>query len=210
MNQLTEHDREVHTAPRRDEPTHRLTEPPSVHVADTADAPAVRISIAALLAGSVIQDGEIVQMIVKPSRLFIVLNSLFFSGLVLIVVAGLHLSRLHPLDTRSAVQLAILFVAARMMFSALQWMGRYYIVTNHRLIRLSGIFDVQTQTIPLRKVSSVRFYRTVGERLLGKGSLEILSQDYPVMLWQTISKPNDICDQVHAAVKKAQGNGHCG
>lgn len=189
--------------------TDRWTAPPLVHAAEAAEASVVRVSLAALLAGHVIQDGEIVQMILKPSRWFIVLNSLFFSGLVIVFFALLHVTDWHLSEPRSTLQLIILLIAARMMWSALQWMGRYYILTNHRLIRLSGVFDVQIMSIPLRKVSSVRLYRTVSERLLNKGSLEIIAQGYPVLLWQTFSRPKHVYECVRAAVIRSQSNGHC-
>lgn len=188
----------------------RLTQPPVVHAAEAADTPAARVSLTALLTGSIVQDGEIVQMVIKPSKWFIILNSLLFSGVVVAGLVALHLSHWKPVDARSSVHLAILLVAARLMWSALQWMGRYYLITNLRLIRLSGVFDFQTPAIPLRKVSAVRLYRTMSERLTGKGSIEITSGDHPMMLWQTVSTPKRVCDQVHAAVNKAQSNGHCG
>jgi hypothetical protein len=187
----------------------RLTAPPVVNAAEAADAPAARVSLAALLTGNVIQDGEVVQMIVKPSRWFIFLNSLLFSGAVIALFALLHVTHWHPVDPRSAIQLTILLVAARMMWSALQWMGRYYILTDHRLIRLSGVFDVQITSIPLRKVSGIRLYRTVSERFLFKGSLEILGSEHPMMLWQTVSRPKRVYERVYAAVNKSQTNGHC-
>lgn len=187
----------------------RLTVPPVMHAAEAAEATVTRVSLAALLSGHVIQDGEIVQMVLKPSRWFIVLNSLFFGGLVVAVFAFLHVTDWHMSEPRSTLQLIVLLIAARMMWSALQWMGRYYILTNHRLIRLSGVFDVQIMSIPLRKVSSVRLYRTVSERLLNKGSLEIMAQGHPVMLWQTFSRPKHVYECVRAAVVRSQSNGNC-
>ncbi len=188
---------------------HRLTAPPVVNASEAAEASS-RVSLAAMLAGHVIQDGEIVQLVIKPSRWFIVLNSLLFSGVVVLVISGLHLTQWRPLGSVSAgAQLAALLIAARMMWSALQWMGRYYLLTDHRIIRLSGVFDVQIASIPLRKVSTVRLYHTVGERLLGKGSIEIAGVDHPMMFWQTISRPRQVEQQLRAAVSKSQSNGHC-
>jgi uncharacterized membrane protein YdbT with pleckstrin-like domain len=149
-------------------------------------------------------------MVIKPSKWFVILNSLLFSGVVVAALVALHLSPWKPVDSRSSVNLTILLIAARLMWSALQWMGRYYLITNLRLIRLSGVFDFQTHTIPLRKVSGVRLYRTMGERLMGKGSIEINSADKPMMLWQTVSSPKRVHDQIQAAVNKAQSNGHGG
>jgi hypothetical protein len=73
------------------------------------------------------------------------------------------------------------------------------------------VFDVSVASIPLRKVSGVRLYRTINERLLGKGSIEVAGVDQPIMLWQSLSRPRQIHDQVRAAVARAQSNGsHCG
>jgi hypothetical protein len=188
----------------------RLTIPPVAHAAEAAEAAVVRVSLAALLAGHVIQDGEIVQMILKPSRWFIILNSLFFNGMVIAFFALLHVVGWHLFEPRSTLQLIVLLIAARMMWSALQWMGRYYILTNHRLIRLSGVFDVQIMSIPLRKVSGIRLYQTVSERLLNKGSLEVTAPGYSSMLWQTFSRPKHIYECVRAAVLRSQSNGNCG
>src|SRR5436190_896933 len=44
-----------------------------------ADLPS---SLAALIAGHILHDGEVVQLILKPSLLFIVLSSLNFAGIV--------------------------------------------------------------------------------------------------------------------------------
>jgi hypothetical protein len=55
-----------------------------------------------------------------------VLNSLFFAGAVILAIAGLHVIGWRVLgSTTSSVQVAILLIAARLMWSALQWMGRY-------------------------------------------------------------------------------------
>lgn len=186
--------------------TPRLTAPPVVNATNAAET--ARMPLAVLLAGQVLQDGEIVQIIIKPSRWFIVINSLLFCTGVIVIVSLLHLSRWQPLGTLSAsVQLGILLCAARLMWSVLQWSGRYYLLTNLRIIRLSGVFDVEIHSIPLRKVSSVKLYRTISERLLNKGSLEIAGQDFPMIFWQTISRPADHLERVTIAVKKSQQNG---
>lgn len=184
-----------------------LTAPPVANATDAANPPA-RMPLAVLLAGQVLQDGEIVQIIIKPSRWFILLNSLLFCTGVVVIVSLLHVSHWQPLGSLTAsIQLSILLIAARLMWSVLQWSGRYYLLTNLRVIRLSGVFDVEINSIPLRKVSSVKLYRTVSERLLNKGSLEIAGQDFPLIFWQTISRPSDHLERVTIAVKKSQQNG---
>src|SRR5688572_306407 len=76
--------------------------------ADAADTTAVRMPLVDLLAGNVVQNGEIVQLLLKPSRWFIVLNSLGFMGLAVVVTLGLRIIGVRPFDTASApIQLLI-------------------------------------------------------------------------------------------------------
>jgi uncharacterized membrane protein YdbT with pleckstrin-like domain len=106
------------------------------------------------------------------------------------------------------VQLLVFLVIARMMWAALQWMGRYYLVTDQRLIRLSGVLSVNILAFPLRDVGDVKCYVSVIERLFGKGSIYISAEGEPLMIWQTLSRPTKVCEQVQAAVARSKHNGH--
>ena len=191
-------------------PVQRLTEPPHAPATDAAGAD-VRNILTTALTAQVIESGEIVQLLIKPSRWFIVLNSLWFSAVSIMVIVAVHLLQWLMLTNSTVVQLMLLAVLTRMAFSAMQWMGRYYVVTDRRVLRLSGVFSPSVVACPLRKVQGVKMYRTVGERLLGKGSLELTGDNEPpVMLWQTITRHRDIHQKVAAAVQKAKQNGNGG
>jgi uncharacterized membrane protein YdbT with pleckstrin-like domain len=174
---------------------------------DTAGA-AVRMPLATLLTGSAVNPGEIVQMVLKPSRWFILLNSMRFAGVVVIAVLGSLVFRIQWFAPTVLVQLAIFLVAGRLMWSTVQWMGRYYLLTDQRLIRVCGVFDVDIQSTPLPEVQSVRLFRPVSERLLNRGSLEIVGGD-GLMGWQTITRYKQVFEAVNQAVMKSKQNG-CG
>jgi uncharacterized membrane protein YdbT with pleckstrin-like domain len=178
--------------------------------ADAADAAdAIQAPIATLLAGHVVHPGEIVQMVIKPSRWFVLLQSLWFIGAAIIVIGALNLTQFRPIgSTATNLQLLIFLIIVRMMWAVLQWMGRYYLVTDLRVIRLSGVLSVNIMAFPLKAVATVRCYPSFVERIFGKGSIEITSPDEPVMIWQTLSRPQKVCEQIQAAVARARHNGN--
>ena len=175
-------------------------------VSDAADA-VVRMPLATLLTGNVVNPGEIVQLVLKPSRWFILLNSIRFAAIVIILVLWLRLlgvQRFTP--TALSPQFTLFLIAGRLMWSVVEWMGRYYLLTDLRLICVSGVFDVDIQSCPLRAVQSVRLYRPAGERLFDRGSLEIIGPE-GIMNWQTISRCKQIHETVQIAVAKSKQNG---
>src|SRR5262245_39814836 len=87
----------------------------------------VPTSVGMLLTQHVLQDGELVLLVLKPSIWFIALSSLWFAGGVLIVVFAAILLDL-PGKTSAYIEAAIFVIAGRVMWAVLQWMGRLYIL----------------------------------------------------------------------------------
>jgi hypothetical protein len=199
------------TDPSPDSPV----DPPAVHARETAapEAPvSVRGSLASLLAGHVLQDGEVVLLILKPSRWFMILSALkFLAGSAIACIAGW---KLWPYMFQSELfwaQLFVLIAVGRLGWATLVWMGRYYLLTNLRIIRLSGVFEVDIFACPLRRVARTRLIYTTRERLTLRGSVEIIpdSDDRPVGVWQTLRQPAAVKQQIDAAISRAkQGMGH--
>lgn len=174
-------------------------------VTDTADA-VVRVPLTTLLTGNVVSPSEIVQLVIKPSRWFILLNSARFAAVVIMAVLAVRLFMPLRFAPAALLQATVFLIAGRLMWSVVQWMGRYYLLTDLRLIRVCGVFDVNIQSCALRTVRSVRIYRPAGERLFNRGSLEIIGP-HDVMYWQTMSRFKQIHDTVQIAVAKSKQNG---
>ena len=91
--------------------------------------------LAALLAGHVLQDGEVIPPILKPSLWFIVLSALRFVAVVVILMMAVALADGRMPGRESYYQeLGLFVITGRMMWSVLQWMGRLYILTNLRIV----------------------------------------------------------------------------
>jgi len=172
----------------------------------TAPPPAI-VGVATLLTGQVLRDGEIVTLILKPSRWWIVLSCLPWTTAILIAALGAHLA--NPRYTHVYVEAAAFAIAARAMWATLHWMGRLYVLTDQRIIRLSGVFWAEIFECPLRKVSRTRLIPTFRERVLRLGSIEISAEDEdkPCAVWQTIKKPAEVQERIQRAIRRAKQGG---
>jgi len=181
--------------------------------AAVADAAPAATSLATLLSRHVLRDGEVVLLLLKPSVWFIPLSSLRFIAVVLCLMIGVFVfdldDKIRALNTLSVIETGVFMIAGRLMFAVLQWTARLYVLTDLRILRISGVFNVHIFDCPLRKVARTRLLFTARERLLGLGSIEIipLDDDQPEGVWQTIGKPRQVHEQVVATINKAKQGG---
>lgn len=173
-------------------------------------AGALRTPLAALLSGHVLQDGERVVLLLKPSRWFILLTSLWFNSIAAIVaITGWKLWP-HLLGSPTLWgQLFVLAAAGRLGFSVLQWMGRFYILTDLRVLQLGGVFQVEVFDCPLRRIERARLFRSNRERFVARGSIEFVPCDphRPRGAWQTLRKPEEVLRLVEEAIARAKAGG---
>jgi hypothetical protein len=178
--------------------------------AAVAGRPAVRPSLAALLTSHILHDGEMVLLILRPSLWFIVFGSLRFLAAVIILVIAAKLRM--PTHAVRVAELGTFLLAGRIMWAVLQWTGRLYVLTDMRIVRLSGVFTVDVFDCPLRKVAEARLTSTLRERLLRVGSIEIVPQDEtcPPGDWRTVARPEEVLRKINATIERAkQGGPHC-
>lgn len=168
-------------------------------------------SLAALLTRHILHDGEIVILLIKPSWWFIVLHSLRFIAATLIVMIAAQVYRqlLPPRTPFYITWTGMILISGRLMVGAMQWMARYYVLTDLRILRLQGVFAVDIFDCALRQVARVRRVTTTRERLLGLGTLEIipLKEESPIGLWQTIARPRQVYQTIIQAINRAKQGG---
>lgn len=177
----------------------------------TADARPVATSLAALLTRHILRDGELVLLILKPSLWFIALASMRFAAVVLIGIIAAKLW-LQPHVAVRAAEVGAFLIAGRVMVAVLQWMGRLYVLTDLRVLRLNGVFNVDIFDCPLRKVAQTRLTRSFRERLLRLGTVEIIPaiDGSPAGEWRTIKRPAEVQEKIDATVRRAKQGGACG
>ena len=176
----------------------------------TCAAPAAAVTpLGAMLARHILRDGEIVLLALKPSLWFILLSSLRFIAAVLILALAAIAWEGSRHREWFYIEAAIFLVAGRIMWAVLAWMGRLYVLTDLRIIRLSGVFRVEIFDCALRKVARTQVTVAVKERITATGSIEITPEDEscPPGVWQTISKPHEAHDLITRTIQKAKHHG---
>src|SRR5262249_36909526 len=71
--------------------------------------------------------------------------------------------------------LLLLLPAVSLLRDLLIWKNRQYVVTNWRVIQIAGVFNKEVSDSSLEKVNDVKLKQSFLGRLLGYGSIEILT-----------------------------------
>ena len=151
MIQAGRHSRRIFS-PRR--PAHRrpmVTLPsnqPNMLPIEAAAAP-LATPLASLLTRHQLRDGEVILLVLKPSVWFILLVSLRFVAAVMIAAIAARLW-LHA-NTHFCMDGTVFCIAGRLMFATAAWFGRLYVLTDQRVLRITGVLNVEICDCPLRK-----------------------------------------------------------
>ena len=176
-------------------------------VAPAAVAPPAATSIATLITRHIVRDGEIILLTIKPSLWTIFFATLPAVGLAVITMIGARLWAQHHVHI--GVEIGMMLIAGRAAWAVLSWMGKLYLLTDMRIVRITGVFTPQIHDIPLRKVARTRLTASIRERLWRLGSIEIIpeSDHWPWSVWQTIPHPCRIDETIRRAVARAKQGG---
>src|SRR5262245_32082065 len=86
--------------------------------------------------------------------------------------------------------LLLLLPAVSLLRDLLIWKNRQYVVTNWRVIQIAGVFSKEVSDSSLEKVNDVKLEQSLLGRLLGYGSIEILTaSELGVSKFNKIGRP---------------------
>lgn len=122
----------------------------------------------------VLEDGEIIILATRPSLWFIVLKrlgSLLLVLLVSLLAIIVDVKDLLNISAPAILSANALGAALVMAWFAIDRATRLYLLTDRRVLRVSGIFRQVVIEAPLGKVQSVTLYRSFRERIFGIGTI---------------------------------------
>jgi membrane protein YdbS with pleckstrin-like domain len=119
---------------------------------------------------------------------------------ILLLVVGVLLARVLS-SVGFAEMVAVyfcLFVVARWVWRLVDWNHEVLIVTDKRLLLLTGIFSRKVAIMPLVKVTDLTFYRSSTGLLLGYGKfiVESAGQDQALSTIDYVPKPEQLYIQI--------------
>ena len=135
--------------------------------------------------------GENEEIILETHQHWFVLFGKIFLELLLIalIIGGsLALSAFYPVAIYGLGLVAVPLIG--MLNDILVWRNKAYVVTNRRVIQISGVFNKDVVDSSLEKVNDVKMSQSFFGRLFGYGDIEILTaSELGVNLFHEINQP---------------------
>jgi uncharacterized membrane protein YdbT with pleckstrin-like domain len=130
-------------------------------------------------------------LLVNRQHLLVALRPLLLDILAVAVLFGLITLLLVPVFPPGVVAYAVLLIPlAGIVRELLIWWNRQYIVTNRRVIQISGVFNKNVIDSSLEKVNDVKMEQSFLGRLLDYGDVEILTaSELGANLFRRIQNP---------------------
>lgn len=190
------------------EPNQRTVLLPASDATAGAQGQAVAHPMAAMLTQNVLHNGELILLAIKPSLFYIPFSCLKFCATVLILMIVMKIwgPAMGEYHVRTYIEIGTLLLVGRLTWAAMQWMSRLYILTDMRIVSVTGVFTVDIFNCQLRKIARTRMFFTFKERLLGLGTIEIIpmDEDVPTSMWQTVSHARAVHKEILAAMNRAR------
>lgn len=121
---------------------------------------------------------------------FVLFGKIFLEVLliVLIVAASVALTPYYPFATYGA--LLVLIPLIGMVTDILVWRNKAYVVTNRRVIQVSGVLNKEMVDSSLEKVNDIKMSQSFLGRMFDYGDIQILTaSDLGVDLFHEIAQP---------------------
>ena len=160
------------------------------------------------LPAQLLQPGEIIILLIKPSPWYIVLSCLgFLVGVAVVAGALLMLQRagmVNVVDRHDLIVGAVGLAGVRLFWQLLDWLSRVYVLTDQRVIRVRGVLRVQVFECPLKQVQHTSAYFSLRERVFGLGTLAFATAGTAGIeaVWEMLAQPLEVHQVVVQALNR--------
>ena len=165
-----------------------------------------RIRPNAMIPADVIQPGETIILLIKPSLFYILLaplRTLFIFALI--TLAFLVSNSYFYFTSQSQIMLfGIVAIGIRIFWQFVEWLSRTYILTDQRMIRIKGVTNISVYETPLSNIQQTEVIRSLREQLAGLGSIAFSTAGtgYIDAYWVMINRPYETQQLVIQAINR--------
>jgi len=181
-------------------------DPVKAVAAEATPIPAVTVKPAASL--PLLGGDEIIQLSIRPSPWCIALYSfkLLLAMALLATAVGFATQGRPSLPASVALAIIVLAAFGGLIATTLQWASQLYVLTNRRVLRFRGVFNVDVAQCGLAQIGSARLYAAWYERLGRLGSIEIVPNhpDARGMVWEHVARPTEVHEILVRAIQKSK------
>jgi len=169
-------------------------------------APGAVRAIAPPEAIDILDDDEIIILLIQPSPWYIPLSclgSLAAIAFITLLMAWSSRFPVAPWTDAVAFGLGAILTIGRLAWQAIDWSQRLYVLTDRRLVRRSGVFRPDSESIPLRDIRHTVVLAAPRERLLGLGTI-MFATAFGISghSWDAVRRPHEVSAVVREAVDR--------
>jgi len=162
-------------------------------------------SLAGVVPEKLLDEGETVLLAIKPSLWFVAFRSAKVIGLALLMaVFSLYLARHYNLVdvAKTTMNLAGAAMMIRLLIAILEWTCRLYVLTDRRVIRIKGVFNIDVFECPLMRIQNTYMTLALHERIVRLGSIQFATAGSGAIeaIWHTINNPLEVHELVRRAI----------
>jgi len=134
-------------------------------------------------------------ILVARQHWFILVSAIVLEIVIILVIIGLTILAgffwtEFALLIGAVGTILLLLPLSTMFRDILDWMNRQYIVTNRRVIQISGVLNKNVTDSSLRKITDVKMSKSFFGRIFNYGDIEILTaSEFGVNLFHRIEEP---------------------
>ena len=172
----------------------------------------IALAVEQIVPAHLLDGGEIVIFALKPSLCFVPLTSARWIILSIVLFATANISWVTPHVAGYLRLIGYLGCAGRLGWAVLQWVSRLYVLTNRRVMRLRGVFNVELFQCELTRVQSVVLSASLPERLARTGTILIqtagaLGSVGGTAAWRIVARPLEVHQKLSDAIRRAGSRG---
>ena len=182
---------------------------PAEGVTDTTNGEEDDIRAATMLPAQLLQPGEIIVLLLKPSPLYILLaplKTLFMLVVftLILVFANSYLYGYTGVGNREWVLLGVVLISLRLAWQFVEWLSRVYVLTDQRVIRVRGVLRVSVFECRLTQVQQTDLTYSIRERLFGLGTIGFATAGtaFTDAFWTMIANPLEVHQKVVATINR--------
>lgn len=160
-----------------------------------------------LIPAQLLQSGEIIILLLKPSPLFIFLAALpTVTILALITIALVAAERsLHTgVGEAQVITLGLVLIVARLFWQFMEWLSRVYVLTDRRVVRVQGVLRVSIFEAPLQQLQHTHMLFSLRERAFGLGTIAFATAGtaFVEVAWVMLADPLDVHQKVVETIER--------
>lgn len=172
-----------------------------------------------MLPAGLLQRGETVLLICKPSPFYILLDPLGYYVLIVSLTAAAWalatanwpwwLAWLEMLQPAHVLLAGGGLLGVRLVWATLQWLSRLYVLTDRRVIRRLGVLRTFTFQAHLQQVQHTQLIRRLRERLFGLGTIGVATAGTGLneAFWEMLAQPYAVHQRLIDALRGMGGEG---